>query len=273
MFTIGLGEDGPDDRGDHILGAFRHDRKDVAYEMDPTSLPGRTLEHGPDRFLQPGVSVGHDKLHAIEAARFQRAKERGPETFVLGIADVEAEDFAATVHGHPDGNDDRLGDDAVVDAGFAVRRVEEHVWVVQGRQGPITKLRHISVQASADPRDLRLRDPRIGAECLDEVVDFPRQDAVQIGFHHHGEQRLVDPPAPFEQGGEERAGPQLRDPQIKFPSGRRQHSSSAAVAVGSALIGAFERASADERGRFGVDQLLIERFRRDPDSVGDVGEF
>ena len=43
--------------------------------------------------------------------------------------------------------------------------------------------------------------------------------------------------------------------------------------MGSALIGAFERASADERGRFGVDQLLIERFRRDPDSVGDVGEF
>lgn len=59
---------------------------------------------------------------------------------------------------------------------------------------------------------------------------------MQIDFHHHREQGLVDPPASFQQRGE-------------------------------------ERASADERGRFGVDQLLVERFGGDPDSIGNVGGF
>lgn len=37
--------------------------------------------------------------------------------------------------------------------------------------------------------------------------------------------------------------------------------------------GACERGGADERGRFRINQLLIERLRRDADPVGDVGEF
>jgi hypothetical protein len=37
--------------------------------------------------------------------------------------------------------------------------------------------------------------------------------------------------------------------------------------------GTFERGGADERGRFRINQLLIERFRRDTDPVGDIGEF
>jgi hypothetical protein len=32
----------------------------------------------------------------------------------------------------------------------------------------------------------------------------------------------------------------------------------------------FERARADERGRFRVDQLLVELLRRGPDPVGDI---
>jgi hypothetical protein len=43
--------------------------------------------------------------------------------------------------------------------------------------------------------------------------------------------------------------------------------------VSSAFLGTLERAGADERGRFRIDQLLIERFGRDPNAVGDVGEF
>ena len=96
---------------------------------------------------------------------------------------------------------------------------------------------------------------------------------MQIGFHHDGEQRLVDPPAAFQQSGEERACSQLRDPQLKFPSRRGQHPSSGAVPVGGAILGAFERSSVDERGRFRVDQLLVQGLGRDPDPVGDIGEF
>ena len=39
VLTVGLGEDSADDRGDHILRPFRHDRENVAHEMDPASLP------------------------------------------------------------------------------------------------------------------------------------------------------------------------------------------------------------------------------------------
>ncbi|GGK87055.1 hypothetical protein GCM10007382_03750 [Salinibacterium xinjiangense] len=43
--------------------------------------------------------------------------------------------------------------------------------------------------------------------------------------------------------------------------------------VSGAILGAFERSSTDERGRFRVDQLLVQRLGRDPDPVGDIGEF
>ncbi len=67
---------------------------------------------------------------------------------------------------------------------------------------------------------------------------------MQIGLHHHGEQRLVDPAAPFQQRGEERAGPQLRDPQLQIPRGRGQDAGAGAVALGGADLGALVRAGA-----------------------------
>ena len=96
---------------------------------------------------------------------------------------------------------------------------------------------------------------------------------MQIGFHHHGEQRLVDPATSFEQGGEERASSQLRNLQIQLACGRGQHPSSGAVAVGGALVGAFERAGANERGRLRLDQLLVQRLGCEANSVGNIGEF
>ena len=45
------------------------------------------------------------------------------------------------------------------------------------------------------------------------------------------------------------------------------------VAVRRALGRPLERGGADERGRFRVDQLLVERLGRDPNPVGDIGEF
>ena len=56
-----------------------------------------------------------------------------------------------------------------------------------------------------------------------------------------------------------------------FPAGTS--GDAGAFAVGNAIARAFERGGADERGRLGVDQLLVERFAREADSVGDIGEF
>jgi hypothetical protein len=48
------------------------------------------------------------------------------------------------------------------------------------------------------------------------VVDLAGRHAVQVGLHHHREQRLIHPPAAFEQRREERSGAQLRDPQLQI---------------------------------------------------------
>ena len=50
-----------------------------------------------DRGLQPGVSVGDDQAHPGEATILEAAQERGPEHFVLGVADIDAEHLAVTV--------------------------------------------------------------------------------------------------------------------------------------------------------------------------------
>ena len=92
-------------------------------------------------------------------------------------------------------------------------------------------------------------------------------------FHHHREQRLVDAATPLQQGGEKRPSAQFVNLQIELICGRGLHSGTATVAVGGALVGAFEQPGADEGGRFGIDQLLIERLGGNPDSIGDIGEF
>ena len=144
---------------------------------------------------------------------------------------------------------------------------------VLGGEGAVAELGHFRVKSRADPRHFGFGDTRARAECFDEVVDLAGRDTVDVGLHHHGEQRLIDAAAPLQQGGEERALPQLRDPQIQVSGSRRQRPGSGPVAVGRAVAAALKRANTDERGCFRIDQLLIERFGREPEPVGDIGEF
>jgi hypothetical protein len=46
-----------------------------------------------------------------------------------------------------------------------------------------------------------------------------------------------------------------------------------AILLSSSLRRALEGGSADECGRFRIDQLLVERLGRGPDVIGDIGEF
>ena len=72
VLGVGLGEDGADRGGDHLLVALGHDREHVAHEVDPAPLPGGADEHRADRGLQPGVGVADDQLHPAEPAGLQR---------------------------------------------------------------------------------------------------------------------------------------------------------------------------------------------------------
>lgn len=212
-------------------------------------------------------------MDAIEPAGLEGAEERGPERLRFRLADLEAEDLPPPVGGDADRDHDSLRDHAAADAGFAVGRVEEHVRVGLIRERSVAERGDVLVQVRADPRHLGLRDAGIRAERFDEVVDLPGRDAVDVRLHHDREQRLVNPAAPLQQRREERPGAQLRDPQLQLARCGRESAGAGAVALRGAVRGAFERGSTDERGRFRIDQLLVERLGRDPDPVGDIGEF
>jgi ribosomal protein L37AE/L43A len=175
------------------------------------------------------------------------------------------------VGAHPGGDDHGLGHHPAPDPGLAVGRVQEHVGEPRLGQRPVTKRPDLLIQARADPRDLTLGDPGVGPQGLDQVIDLPGADPVQVGLHHDREQGLVDPAAPLEQRGEERPGAQLGDPQVQVPGRRRQHPVPRPVAQRCAGIGALPGAGADHRRRLGVDQLLIQALGRGPDPVADVG--
>ena len=71
VLCVGLGEDGADDGGDHVLTCARDDGEHISHEMDSAALPGSTLKDGADGLLEAGVGVGDDELDAVQSAGFQ----------------------------------------------------------------------------------------------------------------------------------------------------------------------------------------------------------
>jgi hypothetical protein len=78
-------------------------------------------------------------------------------------------------------------------------------------QRPAAEGGHLTIQLATDAGDLRLGDPGVHAQGLDQVVDLAGGGAVHIGLHHHRQKGPVDPSAWFQQGGEERSLAQLGD--------------------------------------------------------------
>jgi hypothetical protein len=74
---------------------------------------------------------------------------------------------------------------------------------------------------------------------------------VQVGLHHHREQRLIDPAAPFQQRGEERPGLQLGNPQLQVTGRGPQQPGPVSVALRQSGIGALMWGGANHLGEFG----------------------
>lgn len=51
----------------------------------------------------------------------------------------------------------------------------------------------LGIEATADPGDLRFRDPRIDTQRGNEVIDIAVGHTVHVGLHDHRGQRLIDP--------------------------------------------------------------------------------
>ena len=147
--------------------------------------------------------------------------------------------------------------------------IEEHVRKRGVVQRPIAKRGDLLVQPGADPRHLRLRDAGPDPERGDEVVDCPGRHPVHPRLHHHRIQGLVDPPSAFQNllDREERALPQLRDPQLHIPGLRRHQPRAGPVPFGDTARIAFIAASAHDLAGLGFDQLLHDQPDRFADQV------
>ena len=87
----------------------------------------------------------------------------------------------------------------MVDAGFVVGRVEVQRRVIGRGQIPVAEGGNLFVKTRADPRHLRLRDPRVGTESLHQVITLPGRHPVQIRLHQHREQGPFNPPSMLQQ--------------------------------------------------------------------------
>ena len=102
---VGLGEDGPQDGGGHVLVGSGHAGQQVAGEMHPAALAGGALEGPVGGGVEAAVGIGGDQAHPGEAAVAQRGEEGLPESLVLAVADVASQDLAAALRGDPGGDD------------------------------------------------------------------------------------------------------------------------------------------------------------------------
>jgi hypothetical protein len=114
--------------------------------MRAAALPRGATEHRVDRVAQARVSVGDDELHALEPARSQPAQEGQPPGAVLGGDDVEAQDLAAAIVVHADGDEARDVHDAAALAALQNERVEPQVREAAARQRAFPEALHDAVE-------------------------------------------------------------------------------------------------------------------------------
>src|SRR5947209_7493880 len=126
------------------------------------------------------------------AARDQPARELAPERLGLGLADVEADDLAASGLVDAVGDDHALSDDPAAVFDLLDLGIDEEVGVT-ALQRPLAKRLDLVVEQARDPADLRAADPQ--PEALDELIDPPGRDAADIGLLNNGDQRLLTAPA------------------------------------------------------------------------------
>ena len=252
---VGLSKDRAEHGCDHVHLGFRDQGEEVAGEVDPAALMGRALETAHDRRGQASVLIRDDQPDPVQAAALQRGEEPAPEHFVLTVPDVKAEDLPAPIAGDSGRDHDRFGGDQMVAADVEVRRVEKHVGVLDGVESSGAETADLLVELPADPRYLRLRDPR-SAQRFDQRVDVAGRHPTDPGFHHHGIQGLIDPAPRLEHGGEERSLPQLRNRHLHVAAFGQQGPRSGTVAFGDTVGGPFVAGGADHLCGFGFDQFL-----------------
>src|SRR4051794_25139876 len=178
----------------------------------PAVKTRRAAARRPSWSPQALVVVGDDEPDAAQAAIGERAEELGPEDLGFRGAGRDTQDLAAAVGVDADGDYDGDAGDPPALAGLEVGGVDPEVG-----PAPLDRPREEGLDALVDvlaqARDLALRDAG-AAHRLDQVVDRPGRDAVDVGLLDDRRQRLLGGPARLQEGREVRALAPLRDGQL-----------------------------------------------------------
>jgi hypothetical protein len=141
-----------DQRAERVVLVLASVASEVPKKVHGAALPWRA-EHPRNRRLQAGVSVADGQLHSHEATGDERAQELRPEGLGLGLADVQADDLAASGLVNSVGDHDALARDATAVADLLDLGVDEQIRIA-ALQRPFTERLHLLVEEAGDATDL-----------------------------------------------------------------------------------------------------------------------
>ena len=144
--------------------------------------------------------------------RVELAQDVGPERLRLRRPDAHAEHLTPAVGVDADGDDHRDRDDAAGLPHLHVGRVDPQVRPV-ALQRPLQERLDPAVDLLAPPGDLALGDAG-HPHRLDQVVDRPRRDTLDVRLLNDGGERLLRHPTRLEEARKVAALAQLRDAQL-----------------------------------------------------------
>src|SRR5207247_2548481 len=230
----------------------------VADEVDRAALPG-CGEHPGDCVAQPFVLVGDAEAHTLQAAAAEVAEQLGPEGLRLGLAQVEGDHLAPAALVYRVGDHERLRADVTAVSDLHLFRVQPEIGVV-ALERPLPERLDQLVERATESRDAVLAHS-LDTELLDQPVDLPGRDAVDVRLEHDRDDRLLRASPRLQEGREVRRTRTLArdlEPTVaELPSrgrrGRRYTTSTAVTAPGGSSRSLSVRLSIRERAAEDLD--------------------
>jgi hypothetical protein len=212
-----LGEDRPEHRGAGRALLRRGVDERISHPVNAAALVSG-VEGPPGGGAQSLVVVGDHQLHPAQSTIGKAAEEVRLEGFGLEEAGGDAENLAPAILVDRDGHYHRPADDPAAIADLQVGRVQPEVGP-GALQRPREEGTHPHVDLGAEPADLALRHAA-RAHGLDEIVDRPCRDAMDVSLLDDGDERLLGRPSRLQEAREVAPLAQLRDRQVD-PAGPR----------------------------------------------------
>jgi hypothetical protein len=200
------------------------------------------------------VRIADHQLDAVQTARSKVTQERQPERAALTRTNIQPEHLPLTIGRYRDRDDDCLRDDSAILTHLDERPIQPDIGIRPfqlARAEPVDLL----VEFRAQPADLALTDA-LHAQRLDQVVDTPRRDALDVCLLDDGHQRALSTSPWFQQARKEAAIAHPWHLQFDRANARIPRPLAMTVAVAASLWRAFVPLCTDVLGELQLHQLL-----------------